>query len=243
MSDKGDDFPLQDYYADIYKSYDRVNRIFTFGRDQHWRRLAVNRCLDGGPKRVLDLCTGTGDFILEMAYRTGGDIQLLGYDFSPDMLAVARNKYDRVSKQKKIPSIEFVEGDVGHMPFEDNSFDAIGITFGIRNLVYENSNASRHLSEIARVLCPGGQLVLLESSRPDSGLWRFFNSLYLQLILPYLGGIISGNLKAYRYLAKSSKNYYTMGEMGAILAEAGFEVIHKESLFLGSVMLLGATKN
>jgi demethylmenaquinone methyltransferase/2-methoxy-6-polyprenyl-1,4-benzoquinol methylase len=158
------------------------------------------------------------------------------------MLEVAKGKYARISEQKEIPKLTFLEGDVGKMPFEDKSFHAIGITFGIRNLVYENSNASRHLSEILRVLRPGGKLVLLESSRPDSALWRFFNTLYLQLLLPYLGGVISGNLKAYRYLARSSKNYYSMGEMGSILEDAGFEVVSGQPLFLGSVMLLVARK-
>jgi demethylmenaquinone methyltransferase/2-methoxy-6-polyprenyl-1,4-benzoquinol methylase len=242
MGDIGEDFPLQNYYADIYKSYDRVNRIFTFGRDRHWRKKAAAECLNSDPEQVLDLCTGTGDFILELAHMASGDIQLTGYDFSPDMLEVARGKYARISEQKEIPKLTFLEGDVGEMPFEDKSFHAIGITFGIRNLVYENSNASRHLSEILRVLRPGGKLVLLESSRPNSAHWRFFNSLYLQLILPYLGGVISGNLKAYRYLARSSKNYYSMGEMGDILEEAGFEVISGQALFLGSVMLLVARK-
>ncbi len=242
MGDKREDFPLQNYYSDIYKSYDRVNHIFTFGRDRHWRQKAAAKCLDAGPKQILDLCTGTGDFVLELAHRAQENIQLTGYDFSPDMLAVGREKYTRISELKEIPTIAFVEGDVGDMPFEDNRFDAIGITFGIRNLVYENSNASRHLSEISRVLRPGGELIILESSRPDSSLWRFFNTLYLQLILPYLGGMISGNLKAYRYLASSSKNYYSMGEMGTILEEAGFEVTSGQPLFLGSVMLLVANK-
>jgi len=242
MGDNREDFPLKNYYADIYKSYDQVNRIFTFGRDRHWRKKAAAECLDSDPKQVLDLCTGTGDFIIELAYMASGDIQLTGYDFSPDMLEVAKGKYARISEQKEIPKLTFIEGDVGEMPFEDQRFHAIGITFGIRNLVYENSNASKHLSEILRVLRPGGKLVLLESSRPDNGLWRFFNTLYLQLILPYLGGMISGNLKAYRYLARSSKNYYSMGEMGSILEDAGFEAIRGQALFLGSVMLLVARK-
>ena len=242
MGDKGEDFPLQNYYADIYKSYDRVNRIFTFGRDRHWRKKAAAECLNSDPEQVLDLCTGTGDFILELAHMAREDIQLTGYDFSPDMLEVARGKYARISEQKEIPKLTFIEGDVGEMPFEDQRFHAIGITFGIRNLVYENSNANRHLSEILRVLRPGGKLVLLESSRPDSALWRFFNTLYLQLILPYLGGVISGNLKAYRYLARSSKKLLLYGGDGGILEEAGFEVISGQPLFLGSVMLLIARK-
>ena len=127
MGDKREDFPLQNYYADIYKSYDRVNRIFTFGRDRHWRKKAAAECLNSDPEQVLDLCTGTGDFIIELAQMARGNIQLTGYDFSPDMLEVARTKYARISEQKEIPTLAFLEGDVGKMPFEDQRFHAIGI--------------------------------------------------------------------------------------------------------------------
>lgn len=237
------DFPLQDFYGDIHSSYDRVNRIFTFGRDRAWRRKAVHELLKQKPDKVLDLCTGTGDFVLETARKARKDVELVGYDFSPDMLAVAREKYKELSQHESILPVTFLEGDAGHMPFEEGRFDAMGITFGIRNLVYENSRAKQHLSEIYRVLRPGGQLVVLESSRPESPLWGLFNTIYLRFILPYLGGIISGNLKAYQYLASSSKNYYTIKEMGAILESAGFKVADSHSLFLGSVMLLIMEKN
>ena len=128
------------------------------------------------------------------------------------------------------------------MPYEDGSFDTAGISFGIRNLVYENSKAEKHLSEIHRVLRIKGRFVILESSKPENRIWRFFNNIYLQLILPYIGGNISGNLKAYKYLAKSSKNYYSRKEMGKILEKGGFRVIMSRSLFLGSVMLMVAEK-
>ena len=191
-----EDFPLQDFYGDIHSSYDRVNRIFTFGRDRAWRRKAVHELFKQNPERVLDLCTGTGDFVLEAAGKAREDVELTGYDFSPDMLAVAREKFKGLSKRERILPVTFLEGDAGDMPFEEGSFDALGITFGIRNLIYKNSSAQQHLGEIHRVLRSGGQLVVLESSRPDSPLWRLFNTIYLRFILPYLGGLISGNLKA-----------------------------------------------
>jgi demethylmenaquinone methyltransferase/2-methoxy-6-polyprenyl-1,4-benzoquinol methylase len=240
-----EDFPLKDFYGDIYKTYDRVNRIFTFGKDRSWRRKAATECLQTNPEEVLDLCTGTGDFVLELARqasRSGFSVNLTGYDFSKNMLTVAQEKYLQLKAIEEVPFIEFTEGEVGHMPFGNDRFDAIGITFGIRNLVYENSNAGLHLSEIHRVLKPGGELVILESSKPDSLLWRFFNSIFLQFILPYLGGLISGNLKAYRYLAKSSRNYYTIKEMSAILEKAGLKFKSGKPFFLGSVMLVIAEK-
>ena len=236
------DFPLHDFYGDIYTTYDRVNRIFTFGRYRIWRRKAAAECLLPHPGKVLDLCTGTGDFVLELAKQSENEVMLTAYDFSSEMLNVAREKHQELQKNEKIPPLEFIEGDVGNMPFADDRFDAIGITFGIRNLVYENSNAERHLAEMHRVLRSGGQLVILESSKPDNTLWRIFNSVYLQFILPYLGGIVSGNLKAYRYLARSSRNYYSIGEMGSILEEAGFLIRSGKPFFLGSVMLVVAEK-
>ena len=239
---KTEEHPLKEFYGDIYGTYDRVNRIFTFGRDVLWRKKAASECLRLNPEKVLDLCTGTGDFILEMAGQVVEGVSLTGYDFSSAMLKVAREKSQILRKKSQMPEIEFVEGDVIKMPFDNGFFDAIGITFGIRNLVFENSNADRHLAEIHRVLRPGGQLVVLESSRPQNGLWRIFNSIYLQFFLPCLGGIISGNLKAYSYLARSSKNYYSIKEMGSILENAGFAVTRGEPLFLGSVMLVVAVK-
>lgn len=168
---------------------------------------------------------------------------MTGYDFSASMLELARRKKLELDRDQEVPEIDFLEGDAGAMPFEDGFFDAVGITFGLRNLVYENSYAEKHLSEIRRVLRKAGRLIILESSKPDHPAWRFFNSLYLQLILPYLGGAVSGNLKAYRYLARSSKNYYSIREMGSILEQAGFNILESEALFLGSVMLVVAEKN
>ena len=241
MKGEQKDFPLHSFYGDIHATYDRVNRVFTFGRDRSWRRTAAMELLKSEPRRVLDLCTGTGDFVLELAmqsFRQGKEPELSGFDFSSEMLQEARQKMEEVRLEKQVPEIRFLEGDAADMPFKDGSFDSMGITFGMRNLVYENSRASKHLGEMARVLRPGGQLVVLESCRPGSPLWRIFNNFYLRFILPYLGGIISGNLKAYQYLASSSKNYYTIEEMGKILDIAGFTMIRSRSLFLGSVMLL-----
>lgn len=258
MAKGPEDFPLKDFYSDIHPTYDRVNRVFTFGRDRHWRKLAARWCLDAAPDRVLDLCTGTGDFAFEVARQAGEGIEITGYDFSEEMLREARIKQKaginpkvREGEVTGINSgratatgiqVKFVHGDVRQMPFEAEYFDAIGITFGLRNLVYENSAATEHLKEIRRVLRLDGQLTVLESSNPSNGLWRFFNTLYLNLILPYLGGILSGNFKAYRYLATSSKNYYSIREMKQLLEQAGFRVISSRPLFLGSVMLVSAVK-
>jgi demethylmenaquinone methyltransferase/2-methoxy-6-polyprenyl-1,4-benzoquinol methylase len=245
MAPMDKDFPLKEFYSDIYRSYDRVNRIFTFGRDSSWRKKAAQVILRENPENILDVCTGTGDFILEIGQqlsKEGRTAVLKGYDFSREMLDVAREKQKGANAFPGASDIEFLQGDVGDMPYGNDSFDVIGITFGIRNLVYENSRASRHLAELFRVIRPGGRLVILESSRPENSVWRLFNNIYLRFILPYLGGLISGNIKAYSYLGKSSRNYYTAGEMGDILTSAGFKVLSSRYFFLGSVMLVEARK-
>lgn len=241
------DYPLKDFYNDIFSTYDRVNRLFTFGQDVSWRRKAARQCLRSDPESVLDLCTGTGDFILEMASMSllaGRSPEFTGYDFSPAMLEEARRKIDLLRKREgeRIPPVIFREGDVAGMPFKKESFDAVGITFGIRNLVYENSNAEKHLSEIYRVLRRDGRFIILESCRPENRIWRLLNNFYLRFFLPYLGALISGNLKAYSYLARSSMNYYSITEMGSILESAGFRIVTGRILFMGSVMLLEAEK-
>ncbi len=235
-----EDHPLKEFYRDIYPTYDRVNRIFTFGQDRAWRRKAARECLEDQPVEVLDVCTGTGDFLIEMASMAHGQTRFTGYDFSAPMLDEAQRKLNAAGNKDLSERTRLMEGDVARMPFSDGEFDAVGITFGIRNLIFENSKADRHLAEIRRVLRKGGRLVILESSRPSFGPWRMINSLYLKFILPYLGGWISGNLEAYRYLSRSSKNYYTIGEMEMILKGAGFLTVRSSPLFLGSVMLVVA---
>jgi len=236
------DHPLQDFYRKIHARYDLVNRVFTFGRDRAWRRKAAAECLRARPVRILDLCSGTGDFLIELARQAEGPLELTGFDFSASMLDLARGKSGGLEERSGIRSLAFVEGDAAGMPFPNDSFDAVGITFGIRNLLYENSNAAQHMAEIRRVLKPGGRLVILESGRPGNVIWRQVNTLYLRLVLPFLGGLLSGNLAAYRYLSESSKNYHTMDEMGGILEKAGFGVLRSKPLFMGSVMLVVAEK-
>lgn len=241
------DHPLADFYRDIYGSYDRVNRLFTFGRDKYWRRRAVAAMLEREPLQVLDVCTGTGDLVLETAAEAafrGMDANMVfsAYDMSESMLKEARRKLEERQSAGPFPEISFIPGEVSSMPFPEDHFHAMGISFGIRNLLYENSQAEAHLAELYRVLKPGGVFVILESSKPSNRLWRLFNNIYLRFLLPPLGGLVSGNFRAYRYLGKSSRNYYTAEEMISTLEGSGFRRVSGRSLFLGSVMLVVVSK-
>jgi demethylmenaquinone methyltransferase/2-methoxy-6-polyprenyl-1,4-benzoquinol methylase len=138
--------------------------------------------------------------------------------------------------------IRFIEGDVSEMPFSDNEFDGITIGFGFRNLTYNNSACQKHMSEINRVLKQGGRFYILESAIPRNPLVRVMYNLYLRLILLPLGGLISGNWRAYRYLALSSANYFSPDEIKSLLIRFGFIPESARSFFMGASNLIVAKK-
>jgi demethylmenaquinone methyltransferase / 2-methoxy-6-polyprenyl-1,4-benzoquinol methylase len=232
-------YPIHDYYLRIYKRYDLINRLFTFGMDRSWRHEAVEKCLATDPKKVLDLCCGTGDLALEISRISKGKVTLTGYDFNEKMLEMAALK----SQQQNLTNLDFIRGNVASMPFSNDEFDCITIGFGFRNLVFENPDAENHLSEMARVLKKAGELIIVESSIPPNNLMRLFYSIYVKLILVPLGGLISGDWKAYRYLALSSANFYNPAQVENILLRKGFVVEFYKSYFFGSVNLVVARKN
>lgn len=228
-------FALHAFYTRIFKSYDLVNRLFTFGQDQKWRRNAATDCLAGKPEKVLDLCCGTGDLTLMIEGLSQKDISITGYDFNENMLAMARKK----STGK---NIGFVQGDAANMPFEDQKFDSITIGFGFRNLTFNNPARDQHINEIHRVLKKGGSLFILESSVPQNIFVRFFYKLYLYMFLVPLGGILSGDLKAYWYLAHSSSEFYSVREIEDMMLNSGFTKMTYKRFLFGATNLIQIVK-
>ena len=167
----------------IAHNYDRLNRIMSFGLDCRWRRHAV-RGLNG---TVLDVACGTGDMVVELQKQ---GCTVTGIDLSDEMLAVAR---------QKAPTATYMIADAEHLPFEDESFDAVTCAFGVRNFVH----LEKGLSEMLRVLKPGGCMVILELATPDNKFVKPFYNLYTRHIIPWLGSRIAGNRKAYTYLPDS----------------------------------------
>lgn len=231
-------FPLQEYYSRIYKTYDLVNRLFTFGQDKKWRRQTIEACLKDNPEKILDLCCGTGDLALGIALAAKGPLGITGFDLNEKMLDVAKNK----AKQLDVRSVDFLQGDAGSMPFASQEFDRITIGFGFRNLVWQNPNQSKHLEEMSRVLKPGAKLLILESAVPENALISFFYRLYLKLILVPLGGILSGNWKAYRYLAGSSSGFYDFSTLKSMMEPFKLYLQSEKKFLFGSVNLLIAIK-
>jgi demethylmenaquinone methyltransferase / 2-methoxy-6-polyprenyl-1,4-benzoquinol methylase len=231
-------FPLQDYYSRIYKTYDLVNKLFTFGLDRKWRRQTIEACLKDNPKQILDLCCGTGDLALGIAAAAKRPVSIIGFDLNASMLEVAKNKAKRLG----IQSVDFRQGDAGSMPFASREFDRITIGFGFRNLIWQNPNQERHLEEMSRVLRPGARLLILESAVPESAFVSFFYRIYLKAILVPLGGILSGDWKAYRYLAGSSSGFYDFSTLKSMMEPHKLILQSEKKYMFGSVNLLIATK-
>ena len=198
--------------------YDAMNRIMTAGLDRSWRRHAVEAVVQPG-HRVLDACCGTGDLAVA-AEREGGYVT--GLDFSSAMLERAR---------RKSGTITWVEGDMLALPFADASFDAATVGFGVRNV----ADLAGGLTELHRVLRPGGRLAILEITRPR-GLLRPFFSLWFVRIVPLLGRVLPGG-KAYTYLPASVRRFPDAADLAALMGRIGFDDV-RFRLMGGSIVAL-----
>ena len=209
---------VQRMFDRIAPVYDAMNRVMTAGLDRRWRRITVEQVVRKGD-RVLDACCGTGD--LAIAARTHG-ADVVGLDFSEAMLERAR---------RKSREIEWVRGDVLALPFDDASFDAVTIGFGVRNV--EDLDAG--LRELRRVLRPGGRVGILEITRPRGALAPFYR-LWFDRVVPALGRVLPGGA-AYTYLPASVRRFPAPEELAALLEAAGFAAV-RFRLFAGGIVAL-----
>ncbi|GGM98637.1 demethylmenaquinone methyltransferase [Thermus composti] len=204
-------------FSEIAPRYDLLNRLLSFGADLRWRRRAVALALEKAPRRILDLATGTGDLALLLKERAP-EAEVVGADFAPPMLEIARRK-----AASRGLEVAFLEADALALPFPDGAFDAVTIAFGFRNFAdYEKA-----LRELYRVLAPGGRLVLLEFPPPPRGAFGLVYRVYFQRVLPLLGGLLSGNFGAYRYLPESVEAFPTPEALKALMEGAGFSVAYE----------------
>ncbi len=209
----------------IARRYDLVNTVLSVGTDGGWRgRAALETGLQAGGS-ALDVACGSGKLTAELARIARGG-RVVGLDFSPQMLEVARREH---------PVLEFIEGDALNLPFDDSSFDAATIAFGLRNL----ADPVKGLSEMTRVARRG---VVLEFVRPPKGLVGGAYRLYLRSLLPLVGGAISGDRSAYRYLSDTVDSYRTPAELLAMAGRAGWKDVRFSALAMGTVGLLAGTQ-
>ena len=223
--------PLHHIFTGVPRRYDLINRIITLGLDRRWRRQAARECLAAKPGKVLDLCCGTGDLLIDLARLSDKNVELTGIDYSQPMLEIAARKTELLARGRQI---SFIYGDAANLPFPDGYFDCVGISFAFRNLTYKNPLAQLHLSEVRRVLSTGGRYVIVETSQPKSKLIRKLFHLYLRWFVFRVAYLLSGNRKAYHYLAESAARFYTPEEVEAMLLTAGFRRVSFHPFLFGA---------
>jgi len=211
-------------FARIAPRYDLINRSMSWGQDNWWRRVAVSLACPGRG-RVLDVATGTGDMALELARHTDS---VVGLDLCQEMLSRGRTKTEKKGLRS---SVDFIVGDALALPFGDNSFDCALNGFALRNV----SDINLFLSELRRVVKPGGRVVCLELVRPASGMIGAFYRFYLNRIVPVLGRWLSGDGKAYRYLPDSVGSFLSVAEFQKMMEGVGFRQVGYRSLNLGTI--------
>ena len=188
---------VRSMFADIANDYDRVNTVLSFGVHHAWRRKTIKESGAAPGNSVLDCATGTGDLAIEFKKKVGKEGYVLGTDFCAPMIEPAPGK-----AKKEGLDIDFEVADAMDLPYEDNRFDIASISFGIRNV----DEPIVALKEMARVVKPGGRVVVLEFGQPK-GFIKYPYELYSQYIMPTVGGILSGNKEAYTYLPKTSATF------------------------------------
>lgn len=217
---------VYDVFQSISDSYDDANERISLGMDEKWRRRIVRAVCDStAPQgKVLDVCCGTGDVALAIAKKRR-DVDVVGIDFSPAMLDVARRK------GKDVKNVTWREGDAMALPFADNTFQSATISFGLRN----TADYLRVLQEMTRVVIPGGWVYCLDSFVPESPFIRPFYWLYFRYVMPLLGGGWR-HVKEYTWLWQSTKEFVTSRELLRLFEEAGLVEVEMESPFFGACM-------
>jgi len=222
-------------FDSVARRYDFLNHFLSFGIDRRWRRKAVKKIFGRFISPViLDVATGTADMAIEAA--SHGPRKISGIDISPKMLEIGRKK---ISDKNLGDIIELFECDSENICFPDNSFDAAMVAFGVRNF----SDPVKGLSEMRRVLTPGGMAVILEFSLPRGFIFKHLYNIYFALLLPFTGGLISRDRKAYRYLNQSVMEFADNEKFMQMMQEAGFSEIKQERLTSGIVTIYSGVKN
>ena len=214
---------VEKMFDSISHRYDFLNHFLSLGIDNIWRRKAISKLEEIQPKQILDVATGTGDLAIA-ALRLRPEM-VTGIDLSEGMLSVGRSKM----RKKGIESVKMIQGDSENLPFDDDTFDAITVGFGVRNY----QNLEKGLKEMRRVLRPGGKLVVLEFSKPSVFPVKQLFTFYSKYILPVWGKLFSGSNEAYVYLPESVKHFPEGEAFLKILSECGYNKVASTRLSFG----------
>jgi len=220
---------VRSMFSSIAGKYDLLNRLFSFGIDARWRRELASEIPAESNLPILDVATGTADVAMTLERRCRGDRLIVGTDFTLPMLQVGAKK---ISDEQAL-RIRLLAGDAYALPFMKETFGAVTIAFGLRNLAHRLEG----LEEMARVLAPGGRIVILEFSPMDKPVFGPLFRFYFHIVMPLLGGLISGDMGAYRYLPESVEKFPGPAQLGREMVEAGFTEVKYRALTMGIAYL------
>ena len=224
---------VEQMFDTISGNYDSLNRMISLGTDQGWRRNVLKMVSDTNPDSILDIATGTGDLAILLSKSNAK--RIVGLDLSAGMLEVGKEKVKALGLQNKI---EMIQGDSENLPFQDNTFDAITVAFGIRNF----ETLEKGLSEILRVLKPNGIFVILETSVPTKFPFKQGYNFYMKTFMPLMGKMFSKDKKAYEYLSESAKNFPYGETLNGILSKVGFKSVKHFPQTMGVATIYSASK-
>lgn len=225
MTPKGKKEQMRTMFNRIAPSYDRLNHLLSFQIDRLWRRRATRLVAANHPRTILDLATGTGDLAIDLA-RHIPSATICGLDLSEEMLAVARQKIRRAGLEQRVT---VAEGDAEQLTAATAGFDAVTVGFGVRNFAH----LEQCLAEMYRVLREGGEVMILELSTPKNRLIRSLYEFYSFRFMPWIGGLISGERQAYRYLPASVHAFHRPERVVELLQQAGFKECSARSQTFG----------
>lgn len=217
---------VHDVFSSIATKYDKLNTILTLNIDQIWRKKAVKLCNIKENNKVLDLCCGTGKMIELECRAVGEPTMVIGLDFNKEMINVG---YKKLNKSLNNHKFNLIQGDAMELPFSDNSFDCITIAFGLRNV----PDKIKSISEMYRVLKPGGKVVCLELSKPEMPVFKNIYNLYFNFVLPVIGYLGTQDKAAYYYLRDSVNGFMTKKQLRCEFRNIGFENSGFKSLTCG----------
>lgn len=209
---------IQNMFDEIAPSYDRLNHLMSLDVDKLWRRHALKEIVDGTPQEILDVACGTGDSTIVTAKAAADGSRIVGVDISEGMMSQVTEKARRAGVLSKI-SLMVADGE--NLPFDDGSFHRVTCAFGIRNFEHKEQG----LSEFHRVLKPGGKAVILELSVPRNKVSRWIYDLYFKHVMPWIGGKVSGDSLAYKYLPASVHAFPAPKQFMDMMKEAGFKKV------------------
>ena len=225
---------VKEIFSTVTGKYDFLNHFLSLGRDVAWRRFAGKKMRFFRTHRFLDVATGTCDLAIEAALRHP-DIEVVGLDFVQKMMDLGKRK---IQKKNLSHRIKIMKGDALHIPSPPDSFDAAGIAFGIRNI----PDKTAALQEMMRVVVPGGQVLVLEMTFPQTRFFKYIYHTYLNIVLPLIARFFSPNASAYYYLGDSIMRFPTAYDFGRLIEHAGLVDLEMHSLTLGITNLYIAYK-